>query len=139
MAPVARPTSRFSLREPDDAGRSLLLVDGQSTGTRVRGSALRWQFSLPQGFVLITDYDDPWEEITEITLLDASMKTIGTASLGGGGTAFAHSTYQVKDLRWLDDRSFVTVPSAPEQGQYRVAISERALPVIGTRLKVTKY
>lgn len=139
MSTAVLPTTRFSLSDPDGAGRSLLWADGHPTDTRIRGSSLRWQFSLPKAFVLITDYDDPWEEITEITLLDTSLKTIGTASLGGGGTAFALSTYQVKDIQWLDQHSFVTVPTTPEQGQFQIAVRDRPFPVMGTRLKVTKY
>ena len=62
--------------------KSRLLVDGVLTDQRLPGYSLLHQFLLDDGFLLVTDYDCPFEECTNFILLDARIKKRASRSLG---------------------------------------------------------
>jgi hypothetical protein len=99
-----RAISRFSLEEhPGDYDtwpvRTRLLADGTPTSLKLSGYDLRWQFELDGGFLLITDYDCPYEEAYEIYLLSAQLRmrshhsdpSPGTVALGAFASVAASS------------------------------------------------
>lgn len=64
--------NRFKLI-PYDNGKSELMLDGSATGCVVDASSLKAQFYTDAGFLLITDYKDPWDSIGVATLISQSM------------------------------------------------------------------
>lgn len=83
-----RPISSFGLEQ--HAGeyknwplRTELLRDGQKTGVKVPGFQILHQFERENGeFVLVTDWDCPFEEATEILLLGPSLRVLCRKTFG---------------------------------------------------------
>lgn len=102
-----KPISRFTLEQhsgpyEDWPTRTLLIDGGTPTRTRVPGYNLLHQFELPMGFLLITDYDCPFEEATSFLLLDADREVRATRTLGAPYASFLLDRVQV-----LDDTSLL--------------------------------
>lgn len=80
------PITRFSLEAHAGpyAGwprRSRLLDAGRSTSTWLPGYQLGFQFALDDGgFLLVSDWDCPFEEVYEVLLLSPSLRLITRAS-----------------------------------------------------------
>jgi hypothetical protein len=47
------------------------------TRHKLEGVSLVDQYETDCGYLLITDYNDPWEELTVVTLLDQGFKLLG--------------------------------------------------------------
>lgn len=143
MAESIKSTTRFSLAAyeglPEDRPpHSRLLVDGKLSRTKIPGCELIRQFEVPDGYLLITDYDDPWEELTEVVLLDRELRIIGKQRLGKAGLAFARNIYMLKDVEWLGDRDFITIPADEAQGRYQFTIRDWGVPYVYPRLKMLR-
>lgn len=73
------PISRFSLEQhagPYDTWptRSRLLLDGEPTRILLPSYALLSQFEIPDAYILVTDYDCPFEEITSFCLVSKELR-----------------------------------------------------------------
>lgn len=80
-----------------------LLRDGVDTGARVHGYALLHQFAVPGGrFLLITDYQCPWEEETEVLLLDENLSLLSRMHFGLPWGFFSVVGATVVDQHTLD-------------------------------------
>ncbi len=71
--------SRFTLEQHDGPYetwplRSRLFLDGEPTGISLPGYALLHQFETSNGYVLVTDYDCPFEEITNFILVSKQLR-----------------------------------------------------------------
>jgi hypothetical protein len=64
-------------------GKSRLLLDGVPTGLHVSGYCLRHQILVPEGYLLVTDFDCPWEETTCFTLISHELKYVTSDSFSG--------------------------------------------------------
>ena len=66
---------------------SPVLVDGAQTGLTVNGIDLGPVFATPHGTLLFVEYGDDWEQSLTITLADADMKALDSATLGASGAS----------------------------------------------------
>lgn len=109
-------------RDPD-ATSTALLVDGQPAGIEIEGLQLVDQFDTGRGYLLVTDYNDPWEEQTVVTLLDAELKQVAKKRLGKFFYVFPSRTFSVKTIA-IDGEALVLQGSSLEEGCYRVGVAD---------------
>lgn len=115
--------------EPRTPGRDLeatstaLLVDGQPAGIAIEGLQLVDQFDTGRGYLLVTDYNDPWEEQTVVTLLDAELKQVDKKRLGKFFGVFPSRTFSVKTID-IDGEALMLQGSSPEEGCYRLGVTD---------------
>ncbi|WP_374594048.1 hypothetical protein [Aquabacterium sp.] len=134
------PITRFSLAGFDApsakaAMRARLLSDGGPTSTRLPGRRVVSQFALDRGYLVATDFDDPWEEWTFVSLLDERFRLLSCRRLGSWGTAFASKTFSLKAIEWVDACHFVAVPFDEADGRYQFAIRAWGIPFLWPRLE----
>ena len=77
-------------------------MDGEPTGTRVPGYTLLHQFRVSDGYLLVTDHDCPYEEVTVFTLLDDELRIVSTRSV-----AWMYNTFLLTRLEWSGERRLV--------------------------------
>lgn len=131
------PVQCFSLETRGESPDSFLLRDGQRTGTLVPGVEIVKQYAVEgDRYLIVTDYDDPWEELTELVLLNQRGGVLAKQRLGSIGTAFARKTYAVKDVEWLNESEFMTIPRNSEDGYFRCAIRPFGIPFFYPRMHV---
>lgn len=116
----------FEQRAPGqdlDATSTSLLVDGKPAGVAIEGLQIVDQFDTGRGYLLVTDYNDPWEEQTVVTLLDAEFKQVAKKRLGRFFYVFPSRTFSVKAID-IDGESLLFHGSSPEEGRYRLAVTD---------------
>jgi hypothetical protein len=133
---VVSPTARFALER--HAGpyerwpsRSRLFVDGRATATRMAGYSLLHQYELDDGWLLVTDYDCPFEEVTAFTLLDPELRIVAERKIG-----WMYNTFLLTGLRWLDGRRLIA--SFGDDYRVLVTIRRRGFPLLRPRLKLQR-
>lgn len=103
-----RPIQTFALEQHPSPyetwpRRTRLLRGGVDTGTKVPGYSLLHQFELPgPRFLLITDHACPWEEDTEVLLLDDRLAPLARSHFGPPWGYFCFGGATVVDERTLD-------------------------------------
>ena len=115
----------FEHRSPGrdlDATSTALLVDGKLAGIAIEGLQIVDQFDTGRGYLLITDYNDPWEEQTVVTLLDVELKQVAKKRLGKFLYVFPSRTFSVKNID-VDGEALMLQGSSPEEGRYRVEVA----------------
>ena len=122
-----RRIDKFALEPRDpvrdrDATTTMLLVDGRPTGIALEGVQLVDQFETGNGYLLVTDYNDPWEEQTVVSLLDADLKQVAKKQLGKFLYVFPSRTFSVKRID-IDGSALVLQGSSAEEGRYRVEVT----------------
>ncbi len=70
----------------DDLLISPVLIDGKPTGLTVHGIDLGPVFATRHGTLLFVEYGDDWEQSLTITLADAKMRVLDSATLGASGS-----------------------------------------------------
>jgi hypothetical protein len=128
--------SRFTLEQHDGPyktwpPRSRLFLDGEPTGIRLPGFVLLHQFETSDGYILVTDYDCPFEEITNFTLLNKKLRLQSCRWLG-----WIYESFLLQRIEWLDDCTFIAV--IYHEHRYRFTIRSWWIPYIRPRLKM-KY
>lgn len=106
-----------------DATSTALLVDGKPAGIAIEGLQLVDQFDTGRGYLLVTDYNDPWEEQTVVTLLDAELKQVAKKRLGKFLGVFPSRTFSVKTID-IDGEALMLQGSGPDEGCYRVGVAD---------------
>lgn len=135
--------SRFSLAPLTGTNRlhgerSQLCVDGQLTPTVVPGKVLLHQFHIPAGLLLATDYDCPHEETANFILLDETYKIVSQRSLGTPAFTFVpNCSYLLKDIEWLDDWHFLTIPYGDTGEKWHFTIRRRGIPFLYPQLTMS--
>lgn len=130
-------TNRFSLEThvgPYESWprRSRLLLDGNPSGLEVNGYVLLRQFETAAGFLLVTDYDCPFEESVNFMLVSKDLrKVLGERTLGA-----MYGTFLLESVAWTDERNFAATFMGIE-GRWDFRIRDRSLPLIFPRLKMT--
>lgn len=130
---------KFALEPRDpvldrDATTTMLLVDGKPAGISLEGLQLVDQFETENGYLLVTDYNDPWEELTVVTLLDAGLNQVAKKQLGKFLYVFPSRTFAAKRID-VDGDALVMQGSSPEEGRYRVEV-RRSPAWLGARLNL---
>lgn len=136
LSPAPQPTHRFDLQTHAGPyqrwpGRSRLIVDGQPHRTAVPGYVLLRQFALPEGYLLITDFDCPFEEATSFVLLDEHLRVVSHRTLSG-----MYTSYLLKRVQWRNDRELVAF--FVDRGAWRVSIRAWSLPYLRPRLALQR-
>ena len=81
--------------------KTLLLKNGESTTTYLPGYELLHQFELPASeYLLITDWDCPFEEATEFILLDSTLKILAKRKL-----AVPYGSFLLENLQVLSEHT----------------------------------
>lgn len=102
-----QPVADYRLATPvgDDTQRPLrtplLHADGRPVGCSIPGCVLLHQFRVGTDCLLITDWDCPYEEVTEVLLLDAAHRPVGHRRLGGLYASWCLRRVDVVDARRL--------------------------------------
>ena len=116
----------FAHRTPGqdlDATSTALLVDGKPAGIAIEGLKLVDQFDTGRGYLLVTDYNDPWEEQTVVTLLDAEFEQLDKKRLGKFFGVFPSRTFSVRTID-IDGEPLLFQGSGPEEGCYLVGVAD---------------
>jgi hypothetical protein len=120
--------SRFALdmealaQEPE-ATDAPLLVDGVRTQYKLEGVSLVDQYETESGYLIFTDCDCPYEELTFVTLVDKGFKPLHSKMLGKFVYVFPSRTFAVQCID-IDDGALVVHGSSPEEGRYRVEVAD---------------
>ena len=97
-------TSHFSLRPLFDKrwGANLasdLLFKGAPTGLRVEGSLLTGQFESPGGYILLTEYEPPFDQSLKIYMLNDKFAVLDVRKL-----SYILQHGSTRDLRLADGK-----------------------------------
>jgi hypothetical protein len=111
--------------------RSRLFLDGEPTRIALPGYTLLHQFELPDGYILVTDYDCPFEEETNFVLISKSLHVLSWRRLGA-----IYWSFLLDRVEWIDERTFVAVVCG--ELCFRFTIRAWGIPYLRPRLKV-KY
>jgi hypothetical protein len=131
------PTNRFSIEA--HAGpyefwpsRSGLIVDGTPSHLKVKGYVLLYQFETASGFLLVTDYDCPFEVAVNFVLVSKDLRKVLAERTVGA----MYSTFLLENVAWTDERHFAATFIGVE-GKWAFKIRDWSMPVIFPRLKMT--
>jgi hypothetical protein len=124
MKQIARFTLDVeALAQDPEATHAPLLVDGVRTRYKLEGVSLVDQYETDGGYLIFTDCDCPYEELTFVTLLDQGFKPLHSKMLGKFVYVFPSRTFAVKRID-IDDGALVVQGSSPEEGRYRVEVAD---------------
>lgn len=98
-------------------------MDGKPIGIAIEGLQLVDQFDTGQGYLLVVDYDDPWEELTVVTLLSKGLEPLASKLLGKFVYVFPSRTFAVQRID-IDGDALVLLGSSPDEGRYRVEVAD---------------
>jgi hypothetical protein len=117
---------------------SLLIADGEATSSRVPGVEILEQFEIIAGYLLVTDYDCPFEETFYFVLLDHDFRTVSCRSLGARFSFVPDGRiHLLQELHWEDDWHFVAVlTNRPER--WRFTIRKFSIPYFHPRLGLSR-
>jgi hypothetical protein len=99
--------NRFALEKHDGPYKkwplkSRLIVDGVKTETKIPGYSLLHQFETNTGYLLVTDYDCPFEEATDFSLLDREFSLLAHRSIGA-----MYCSFLLEKIEWLDENNLI--------------------------------
>ncbi|MBP0611182.1 MULTISPECIES: hypothetical protein [Burkholderia] len=129
-----KPVDRFALATHDGPyeawpARTDVLVDGVRSGLAVSGYVLLRQFETPAAFLLVTDYDCPFEEAVTFTLVSKGpLKVLAQRTVGA-----MYASCHLDDMTWADDRHFSTTFVGID-GRWDFTIRDLSVPFIRSRL-----
>ncbi len=124
MKQIARFTLDVeALAQDPEATHAPLLVDGVRTRYKLEGVSLVDQYETDGGYLIFTDCDCPYEELTFVTLLDKGFKPLHSKMLGKFVYVFPSRTFAVQRID-IDDGALVVLGSSPEEGRYRVEVAD---------------
>lgn len=132
MPLLPQSTDRFELQAHTGPysswpGHSRLIVDGERRRAAIPGYVLLRQYALRDGFLLVTDFDCPFEESTCFVLLSPQLRVVSQRSLGG-----MYSSFLLKRVQWQGERELVA--SFINHGNWRLVIRSWSVPYLRPRL-----
>ena len=131
---AVKQTDIFSL-QPCDSGSSLLMAGGRCTNLRIPGLDLLRQYATGNIYLLVTDYDCPFEEaVNFITINKECSKILCRKCLGGMGITPVPPSYCLSNLVWKDDFHFYAIIN--EKYRYDFTIRRRYFPYLLPQLKI---
>ena len=131
-----KPIGRFALERhagPYESWplRSRLLLDGAPTPVTLPGYVILHQFETAAGFLIVTDYDCPFEEATTFALLATDLRVLSIRTFSS-----MYGSFLLNGLEWTDANHLV----ATFHGglRYRITIRERGIPFVWPRMGVRR-
>jgi hypothetical protein len=129
-------TERFALETHEGpyeswGTSSRLVVDGRLTELRLPGFQLLQQFEIPDGFIVITDYDCPFEEITNFVLLSKRLRKLSCRWLGA-----PYYSSALDRLEWIDERGFTAFMC--DGSIWRLSVRSWGIPYLRPRLRMQR-
>jgi hypothetical protein len=130
------PIDRFSLEQhageyKDWPLRTRVLVDGEPTELFVSGYVLLHQFAVDDGYLLVTDYDCPFEEATVFALVSPDLRLLSHRTVG-----VAYDTFLLIGLEWTGPRELIATFN--DGFRMRVTLRRRGIPYLWPRLSVRR-
>ena len=127
--------TRFTLEKHDGPYetwplRSRLFLDGAPTKLSLPGYELLSQYETSTGYILVTDYDCPFEEITNFALISKHLRLISCRWLG-----WMYETFLLERIEWIDEHTFIAVIGGSDHC-WRLSIRSWGIPYIRPRLKL---
>ena len=126
-----QPLQRFALEKHSGPYerwpvRTRVIVDGVPHPTlAIPGYELLRQYQTDLGFVLITNYDCPFEEAVSISLVAPDLsRVISTGTIGA-----AYYTFWLDDVEWIDANQF-RLTCKDTAGDWLVTLRARHIPVL---------
>ena len=131
------PITRFSLETHTGPyekwpSRTGLLVAGAPQAATIKGYTLLHQFKVGNDYLLITDYDCPFEEAITFTLLDAQLRTCSHRTLGAPYASFLLEAVEV-----IYPRCLIATLYGGER--WCLTIRDRGIPYLRPRLMLARY
>jgi len=130
--------NRFAIKmrgEPYDSlsHRSRLIVDGQLTSFSVPGHTLLHQFETSSCYLLVTDYDCPFEEsVCFVAISKDIRRTLDSRCVGA-----PYASYLLKDIHWTDERHFYAT-FVDRTDRWSFSIREHEIPMLRRKLKMIR-
>lgn len=123
-----RQIARFALdvealAQDPEATHAPLMVDGVRIPYKLEGVSLVDQYETESGYLIFTDCNCPYEELTFVTLLDQRFKPLHSKMLGRFVYVFPSRTFAVQRID-IDDGALVVQGSSPEEGRYLVEVAD---------------
>ena len=111
--------------------RSRVLIDAIASDTLIPGYTLLHQFKTSLGYLLITDFDCPFEEATSFSLLDFSYKLISHRKLG-----VPYGSFNLARVNWKDDLTVEVV--FLDNDRWLVTLRPWGIPFLRPRIHLMK-
>ncbi|MEN2474258.1 hypothetical protein [Burkholderia sp. GS2Y] len=133
-----KPVERFTLEAHDGPyeawpSRTHVLVDGARCGLAVSGYVLLRQFETPAAYLLVTDYDCPFEEAVTFTLVSKDPLKVCAQRTVGAMYASCH----LDDITWVDNKHF-SATFVGIDGRWDFTIRDRSMPFVLPRLGMNR-
>lgn len=130
------PIHRFSLEQhagPYDTWplRTRVLADGEPTELFIPGYVLLHQFAVDDEYLLVTDYDCPFEEATVFVLLSGDLRILARRTVG-----VMYNSFLLTGLEQTGPRQLVA--RFGDDFRVRVTVRPRGIPFLRPRLSVRR-
>jgi hypothetical protein len=127
-------TARFALESHTGSyenwpAKSRLIVDGVPIDLRLSGYSLLHQFEINHGYLLVTDYDCPYEEATNFVLLNRNLNILSFRSIGA-----PYCSFLLDKIEWLDEQNLIAV--FYQNDRWKISIARRGIPYLRPQLSV---
>jgi len=131
---LVKPIRRFSLERHQGAydtwpTRSRLLIDGERTGLSLPGYALLHQFETSDVYLLVTDYECPCEEVTNVVLVSKKLRLQSRRWIG-----WMYASALLRRVEWVDERNVVAV--IDDERRFLFTIRSWWIPYVRPRLRM---
>ena len=131
-----RATNCFSLERHEGPyekwpSRSRLVINGKQSSIRIPGYTLLKQFAVPSGYLLVTDFDCPFEETTSFSLLDKNNRLLSYQM-----KFVPYGSFNLEAFEWLDNQSARV--TFWENDQWLLKIRPWGIPFLRPRLHLRR-
>lgn len=111
--------------------RSRLIRNGAMQDLTLPGYDLLRQYETVAGYLFVTDYDCPFEEMTHFVLVDANLSRV----LCDRSFGWMYASFWLDELFWHDERHFSAVLS---HYRYDFAFRSFSIPLLLPRIKLIR-
>ncbi|MCL2658010.1 MAG: hypothetical protein FWD62_11470 [Betaproteobacteria bacterium] len=113
--------------------RTPLYFDSRASSLKVSGYQLLHQFETIAGYLIVTDYDCPFEEAVSFTLIDSSLTRILSERRIGA----PYCSCWLKSIEWTDERHFVVMIDGMAD-RWESTLRNWGIPFLRPRLKMVR-
>jgi hypothetical protein len=133
-----KAVARFALAQhqgPYEAWpvRTSVIIDSQLSELTIPGFTLLRQYETTAGYLLVTDFDCPFEEAVCFALIDKDFRTVLSERTVGQW----YNSYILDEVEWLDDKHFFATFHDQPEYRYEFTIRKYNIPLIYPRLGLT--